>query len=53
MVIEVPEGVPRDVVERAVKKEMARIERLRSVRGVLSLKAVEKVIEEIEGGIVP
>ena len=50
IVIKVPEGVPKEVVEKMVNKELSRIEKLRSVRGILSPKRVEEAIEEIEGG---
>ena len=50
IVIKVPEGVPKEVVERMVNKELSRIEKLISVRGILPPEKVEEAIEEIEGG---
>ncbi|NPA76417.1 MAG: hypothetical protein GXN93_01535 [Candidatus Diapherotrites archaeon] len=52
IVIKVPEGVPKEVVERIISKEVDRIEKLRSVKGILPAEKIDEVIEEIEGGTV-
>ncbi len=48
IVVKVPEGVPKEVVERAVKREIERIKEIERYAGILKGMEVEKTLQEVE-----
>jgi len=50
---DVLENTDKRVLRLVISREIERLERLRSVFGILSPEEVDKIIEEIESGGVP
>ena len=48
IVVKVPEGIPKEVVERAVKREIERIMEIEKYAGILKGMEVEKTLQEVE-----
>ncbi|NPA76415.1 MAG: hypothetical protein GXN93_01525 [Candidatus Diapherotrites archaeon] len=48
IVIKVPEGVPKEVVEKAVKERVKKIQEIKQFVGVFKVKNLNKLMKEVE-----
>ena len=48
IVVKVPEGVPKEVVERYLKRRISKVNKIRKYKGILKGVDVDKLLQEVE-----